>query len=479
VIAATLLTIAWGALAFGAVYAWAYRPMFAAAAAIGTVGLMARRDRYPGRVAPAVTLALGGVTAGIALQLVPLPRGVIAFVSPATDALLRQHDLAYASGFSTWHSLSIERGATLLALAAFVSLALLTVGLARALSRASVTRLVYGIAVLGTVLALFGVIQKSTGTLKIYGFWSPIHHPYQIYGPFVNHNHFAGWMIMAIALALGAACAGMANAASATRPNWRSRLLWIDSREGHRFTVAALGILAMGVALVLTMSRSGITAFSVMVLIIAALLLRRRAGPPSSRVLALSIVVAMALAVFAWTGVEPVIERFATGESISGRLPGWRGAIRIAGGFPIFGSGLNTYETAMMYYSPRKAGEPYWDVAHQDYLQLAAEGGLLLGLPIALAIVTVAREIRRRLGQDHDDRVYWIRVGAATGMIGIGLQELVDFSLQIPGNAALFAVLCAIAIHPPRPTSRHTPRPSASRKRKNLVSLPLENSGSV
>jgi O-antigen ligase len=467
VIAAALLTIAWGALAFGAVYPWAHRPMFAAAAAIGMVGLMARRDRYPGRVAPAVMLALAAVAAGIALQLVPLPRGVIAFVSPATDALLRQHDLSYASGLSTWHSLSIERGATLLALAGFVSLALLTVGLARALSRASVTRLAYGIALLGTTLALFGVIQKSTGTLKIYGFWSPIHHPYQIYGPFVNHNHFAGWMIMAIALALGAACAGMANAASATRPDWRSRLLWVDSREGHRFAVAALGILAMGIALVLTMSRSGITAFSVTVLIIAALLMRRRAGRLSSRVLAFSIVVVMALAVFAWTGVGPVIERFATGESISGRLPGWRGAIRIAREFPIFGSGLNTYKTAMMYHSSRAPQEGYWDAAHQDYLQLVAEGGLMVSLPIALAIVIVAGEIHRRLRHDHDDRVYWIRVGAATGMIGIGLQELVDFSLQIPGNAALFAVLCAIAIHPPRTSSRHTPRPS-SHKKENL-----------
>jgi hypothetical protein len=38
-------------------------------------------------------------------------------------------------------------------------------------------------------------------------------------------------------------------------------------------------------------------------------------------------------------------------------------------------------------------------------------------------------------------------VGAVTGIASIALQETVEFSLQMPGNAALFAVLCGIALH--------------------------------
>jgi len=42
-------------------------------------------------------------------------------------------------------------------------------------------------------------------------------------------------------------------------------------------------------------------------------------------------------------------------------------------------------------------------------------------------------------------------MGATFGLIGIVFQELTDFSLQMPGNAVLFALLAAIAIHhPPR-----------------------------
>ena len=88
--------------------------------------------------------------------------------------------------------------------------------------------------------------------------------------------------------------------------------------------------------------------------------------------------------------------------------------------------------------------------AHNDYLQIAAEGGLLVGVPVAIALVVFVREIRRRFREDPSDRVtYWIRAGAVTGLITIGCQAAVEFSLQMPGNAALFAVLAAIAIHQP------------------------------
>jgi hypothetical protein len=42
---------------------------------------------------------------------------------------------------------------------------------------------------------------------------------------------------------------------------------------------------------------------------------------------------------------------------------------------------------------------------------------------------------------------YWIRFGAATGLAAVAIQSGVEFSLQMPGNAVLFVVLCAIALH--------------------------------
>jgi hypothetical protein len=48
-------------------------------------------------------------------------------------------------------------------------------------------------------------------------------------------------------------------------------------------------------------------------------------------------------------------------------------------------------------------------------------------------------------------------VGAVAGLLTAGIQAAGDFSLQMPGNAALFCVLAAIALHRsgrPEPPSR-------------------------
>jgi hypothetical protein len=38
-------------------------------------------------------------------------------------------------------------------------------------------------------------------------------------------------------------------------------------------------------------------------------------------------------------------------------------------------------------------------------------------------------------------------MGAVTALIAIALQSSVEFSLQMPGNAAFFAVVAGLAIH--------------------------------
>jgi O-antigen ligase len=85
--------------------------------------------------------------------------------------------------------------------------------------------------------------------------------------------------------------------------------------------------------------------------------------------------------------------------------------------------------------------------AHNDYLQLASEGGLLLTVPALLCAIAFICGVRRRFKQETSTMSYWLRVGAATGIAAIAVQEMVEFSLQMPGNAVLCAVLCGIALH--------------------------------
>ena len=121
--------------------------------------------------------------------------------------------------------------------------------------------------------------------------------------------------------------------------------------------------------------------------------------------------------------------------------------------FPIAGTGLHTYSVAMLFYQEYESGF-HFAQAHNDYLQLLAEGGVLLAVPAVALIGVLLVQVRRRFveGRD-DDRTWWLRVGAVSGLLAIALQEVVDFSLQIPGNAVLFCFTVAVAIHRP-PTTR-------------------------
>jgi O-antigen ligase len=148
-----------------------------------------------------------------------------------------------------------------------------------------------------------------------------------------------------------------------------------------------------------------------------------------------------------WVGMDNVVARFGSANpaTINERLPIWQDTWRIISDFWLTGSGLNTYGVATLFYQT-SVPDFHLREAHNDYLQLAAEGGLVLGLPILCAIAVLARDIRRRFS-DSTGSSYWIRLGAVTGLIAVALQSTVEFSLQMPGNAALAAVLIGIALH--------------------------------
>src|SRR5262245_22056529 len=117
-----MAALAWGVLAFGAVYPWAYTPLAIACGIIGAASLAVVRPVRP----PMGALAAGfaAVAVAIGAQLIPLPPALLAAVSPSTPAFLSRYDLSYAqqpaaggefapgAPAAVAHSISVDPGKT-------------------------------------------------------------------------------------------------------------------------------------------------------------------------------------------------------------------------------------------------------------------------------------------------------------------------------------------------------------------------------
>jgi O-antigen ligase len=258
-------------------------------------------------------------------------------------------------------------------------------------------------------------------------------------------------MLMALPLTFGLLCADAARASGRSAPDWRHRILWLSSPEASRVLLLAAAAVVMALSLVLTMSRSGMMALAASISVTSWWAIRRLPLGAGRWVVA-GYLACLMLFVVGWAGVDAVAARFGSADpaTVNERLPIWRDTWRIVTDFWLTGSGLNTYGVATLFYQTSVPGFHLRE-AHNDYLQLAAEGGLLLGAPIACTLAALVRDVRRRFAGSRGSS-YWIRLGAVTGLFAIALQSAVEFSLQMPGNAVLCAVLCGIALHrDPRP----------------------------
>ena len=439
--------VVWGAFAFGGVYPWAYWPLAIVAQIVAIVGLwLPRPAGYRELDLSALAVSLAAFLVATIIQLIPLRLSTLATLSPLTPEIVTQLDPMVRIGLAGSHPLSIEPTKTLVGLAVVASLAFFVVGAARLLSISGANGTARAIAVVGVLLALTGIIQQPLFNGKIYGFWTPLMAG-EPYGPFVNKNHFAGWMLMGLPVTLGLLCSQIARGMRGVRSGFREKLLWLSSPDASRIVLLMGATALMVVSVILTMSRSGMSAAALAVLFTAVLTARKQ-DTRAKKIASITIVAAVVVLAVAWIGASSISERFARANwrEINNRKGAWADAIGIAKRYPLVGTGLNTYGVATVFYQ-RYDLEQHYAQAHNDYLQLAAEGGLLLGIPAVACIVALAVAIRRRFTQEVSTTAYWIRAGAVTGICAMALQETVEFSLQMPGNAFLFVVLCAIALH--------------------------------
>jgi O-antigen ligase len=155
-----------------------------------------------------------------------------------------------------------------------------------------------------------------------------------------------------------------------------------------------------------------------------------------------------------WIGYEPLANRFGSiregaGEySVVTRTEYWQGAWRMFLDHPITGVGLGAFPTAYSSYGRSSARNERLEQAHNDYLQLLTDAGLIgaaLGLWFLFELIRV---LRRQLRHFHQARSLdrSLVVGGYVAMLGIGIHSFLDFNLQITANALLFLLVVALPV---------------------------------
>ena len=197
---------------------------------------------------------------------------------------------------------------------------------------------------LGAVLSLVALAQLASGTKLAYGFFESLEGGLP-YGPFVNRNHFAGYMLLVLPIALGLLADAWRSYARRVgdNPNARRSLVGLQTREGTRLVYAALPPLVGIGALLASTSRGGILAFFA-ALGIAAVGVRARKGTP-----AWAAALVFAAVALTWFGLERLEVRFLrASDDAPGRTVVWRESLEAMHGSRwATGYGFNAYAEAL------------------------------------------------------------------------------------------------------------------------------------
>jgi putative inorganic carbon (HCO3(-)) transporter len=392
--------------------------------------------------------------AAVTAQIVPLPSALQEVLSPHALAIDRLVTLAPVSEIAPAHALSVDVESTAWALALGAVYVLVFWCARSAFSSGGLRTTVRGIAWLGMGLTMLVAVQRATSPTLLYWTWQPISVGASPYGPFVNRNALATWTAMALPLVIGYAMARHESRRGRSRDAVPGSTI-----DATQIWLAGAAILIAG-GLLASMSRAGILGGGA-ALVAFILLSRDRVGSRRGIAWMLGGLIVLVVLASAYANVSSLALRLreTTEQGPWGRPAIWRDTWRMAADFRSTGVGAGAFQRGMLGYQ-QSSREFFFNQAHNEYLQLLAEGGLLMAVPALLVLASGVALIARSLAADRTP-IFWVRVGAVCGLVAVAVQNIWDTGLRTPANGVLFAVIAAIALHQPRPPSS----PPAGRRR--------------
>ncbi len=413
VLAACLIGLPW---TLGGALSWSLEAL-AAGSVVALACWAAGAVRHSRRVTLHGALVIPAVMAlAAAVQLVPLPPGLLALVSPPA-AELREFALV-PLGLTGWRPLSVDPPSTARALARLTALGLLAF-VALQLGRAeNVRRRLFAVTALsGVLVSLTGLGHLLAGAEALFG----VHHfiaNLSLVTPFGNVNHLAAFLTFTSTVALGLALSS-------------------ESRDVAVAWVTAAFV--SGLAIFLSLSRGGIASFVVTWGLVGAAFLALKGGG-LKRVVPW-VVIAGTMAFAGLLAFDQLADRAETVSSVeklsSTKVELWPMLWDGIAPSGRLGMGAGAFELGFTRWQTRQLSVTFTHPENAP-LQLAADFGVPLALVLMGLVAWLARRMWVGVYTEHAERTVLL------GAIGVALHDVFDFALEL--NAVAPVVIIGVGL---------------------------------
>lgn len=302
------------------------------------------------------------------------------------------------------------------------------------------------IIIFSSLIAFYGILQHLSNPEAIYGL-----RPFGQSSPFAsffNKHHFAAFMEMTLGLSLG--------------------LLFGDATKKNKKIFLIIAAVIMGMAILLTGSRGGIISFlGVLGFVILINFIKNReiknkdASEDFKKVFlrrnlilfggGFALIFLLFFAVLFVGGEQSLLRGFGLtsieGDISTGRSHFWSVALQIFFDYPIIGAGFDSFGVAFTHYDTW-SGVYRVEQAHNDYLQILADGGILSFICVAAFIFLLFKQGIQAVKKDSEKFVTHGAIGALAGCVGILIHSFFDFPLRTPSNALFFLMMAVLATVP-------------------------------
>ena len=301
----------------------------------------------------------------------------------------------------------------------YIVLYYLVVNKVRMRDRKQISLIINTVIAAGSAVALFGILKYLGSSANILGF------------TYYNPNPLGSYLAMVIPVTLA--------------------MMMLTPDLGKKILIG-YGICMMVIAFILTLSRGGWISLLCALCVMTYLYYKKfrsfsgKALVPASFIIGIAL---LAIMVLGYTNVKREIVAINKGriESVSGRVPIWKGTFDIIRTYPLLGAGPGTFPLLFEDYIRKYVGDLRDKYAHSEYLQTVAEWGVFSLLIIFWIQTLFFSAVLKTYDQAYTRFSQYLRLGIIGSMTAISIHSLAEFALHPMANAILCVVLGALAIN--------------------------------